>query len=373
VNVRTVAPTVMDVAVGAVVGGLGALQLVIGDGGAPPAAIAAVAVTAVALVWRRTAPIAVAVVCLAAFGAIVASIDEPGLALAGPIVALYGVGQLVQYRVALTVAGLCGLAAIVLVASDTDSSADIITGALLVVVALAGGQAAASRQAFAAALEGRLDALRVAQDLEVERRVLEDRLRLAHELHDVVAHSITVVNLQANVALRHVKGNEPAQEAIGSIRLASAQALTELRTMVGVLRSGDEQVPVASPRSIVELVRSLGTTALDIRSSIDEEALDHVPPTLLLAAHRVVQEGLTNVLRHSAAHHADVALSVDGATLVVQVHDPGPVSPRPTTVGGNGIAGLRERVALLGGTLDHGPDDDGGFTLRASIPLRRPA
>jgi signal transduction histidine kinase len=358
--------------VGLAVGALSALQLVIGDAGAPPTAIAATAVTALALVARRAAPIAAAVVCLVAFAVVVIAIDEPGLVQAGPMVALYAVGQRVAHRTAMLVAGVCGVAAVGLVAFDAESSTDIVTGVLLVVVSIAGGQAVASRHALVVALEDRVDALRTAQDLEVERRVLEDRLRLAHELHDVIAHTITVVNLQSSVALRHVKGIEPAETALGAIRSSSAQALDELRTMVGLLRNGDEQVPIASVQSIVELVRSLDRSRLDVRASIDEARLDGVPPSVLLAAHRVVQEGLTNVIRHSAARRADVAIGVGAGTLTVEVHDPGPAKDHRTTVGGFGLAGVRERIAVLGGTVSHGSEDGAGFTLRAEIPLARP-
>jgi signal transduction histidine kinase len=366
-------PTVVDVAVCAAVGALGALQLAVGDAGAPPVAIVAVATTTLALLARRAAPLAVAAVCLVAFAVILASIDEPGLTQVGPMVALYTVGQRVSYRAAVLVAGLCGGVAVVLLLTDPESSTDVVTGALLVIVSIAGGQAVANRHALVDALNDRFAALARAQELEVERRVLDDRLRIAHELHDVIAHTITVVNLQSSVALRHVRGNEPAEQAIGSIRTTSAQALDELRSMVAVLRRGDEQVPVASPESIVELVRSLTTAALDVRSSIDVDELEDVPPSLLLAAHRVVQEGLTNVIRHSTARRAEVAVTVDDAgRLTAQVHDPGPARAEDTTVGGFGLTGIRERVALLGGTVTHGTDDDGGFTLRATIPLVRP-
>ncbi len=366
-------PTGVDVAVCATVGALGALQLAVGDAGAPPVAIVAVATTTLALLARRAAPLAVAAVCLVAFAVILASIDEPGLTQVGPMVALYTVGQRVSYRAAVLVAGLCGGVAVVLLLTDPESSTDVVTGALLVIVSIAGGQAVANRHALVDALNDRFAALARAQELEVERRVLDDRLRIAHELHDVIAHTITVVNLQSSVALRHVKGNEPAEQAIGSIRITSAQALDELRSMVAVLRRGDEQVPVASPESIVELVRSLTTAALDVRSSIDVDELEDVPPSLLLAAHRVVQEGLTNVIRHSTARRAEVAVTVDDAgRLTAQVHDPGPARAEDTTVGGFGLTGIRERVALLGGTVTHGTDDDGGFTLRATIPLVRP-
>ena len=368
-----VRPTVTDVALCALVGALGALQLVVGDAGAPPVAVAAVVATTLAVLVRRSAPFAAAAVCLVAFAAILASIDEPGLTQVGPMVALYTVGQRVSYRAAVLVAGLCGGVAVVLLLADPESSTDVVTGALLVIVSIAGGQAVANRHALVDALNDRFAALARAQELEVERRVLDDRLRIAHELHDVIAHTITVVNLQSSVALRHVKGNEPAEQAIGSIRTTSAQALDELRSMVAVLRRGDEQVPVASAESIVELVRSLATNALDVRTSIDVEALEDVPPSLLLAAHRVVQEGLTNVIRHSTARCADVAVTVDDAArLTAQVHDPGPARADDTTVGGFGLTGIRERVALLGGTVTHGPDDDGGFTVRAMIPLVRP-
>jgi signal transduction histidine kinase len=125
-------------------------------------------------------------------------------------------------------------------------------------------------------------------------------------------------------------------------------------------------------QSIVELVRSLDRSRLDVRASIDEARLDGVPPSVLLAAHRVVQEGLTNVIRHSAARRADVAIGVGAGTLTVEVHDPGPAKDHRTTVGGFGLAGVRERIAVLGGTVSHGSEDGAGFTLRAEIPLARP-
>lgn len=360
-----------DIAVVAVVGALSALQLLSSDTGAPTSAVLAAALTALVLLVRRAAPIAVAIVCLSAFAVVVAVLDEPGLVQAGPMVALYGVGQRVAPRVAVLVAAVCGVAGIGLVLLDTESSTDIVTGVLLVVVSVAGGQAVASRQALVVALEDRIDALRAAQDLEVERGVLKDRLRLAHELHDVIAHTITVVNLQSSIALRHVKGNALAEAPIRSIRAASAQALDELRRMVGLLRTGDEQGPVASGRSIVELVRSLDGPRLAIRASIDEALLENVQPAILLAAHRMVQEGLTNVVRHSAADRADVTIGVAAGVLTVEVRDPGPVKDLPTTVGGFGLTGIRERIEALGGTVAHGQDVGSGFTLRATIPVER--
>lgn len=361
-----------DVAVGIGVGGLGALQLIVGDGGAPPVAVAAVAMTAAALVARRVAPFTVAAACLTAFVAILATIDEPGLTQAGPMVALYTVGRRAKLRVATLVAGVCSVVAAVLILLDPDGSIGALTGALLAVISIAVGQAVSQRSALITALEERLDAVDRAQELEIQRRVLADRLRLAHEVHDVIAHTIAVVNVQASVALRHAEGNPPAVTAIGSIRTASAEALDELRALLGVLRDGDEPVPIASAESIGALVRSFEQTGLEVRASIDTERLVGIPPVVLMAAHRVVQEGITNVMRHSTARHAHVAIRVAEDGLTVRVHDPGPARPNPAATSGFGLAGVRERVAMLGGTVSDGPEPGSGFTVLATIPIARP-
>ena len=208
---------------------------------------------------------------------------------------------------------------------------------------------------------------------EAERRASEERLRIARELHDVLAHNISLINVQSGVAL-HLLNDRPeqARDALAAINDASAEALREMRSVLGVLRRVDEKLPRAPTPGLAQLPelvsRSAGAgVAVELEIEGEQRSL---PASVDLAGFRIVQESLTNVARHAGSACATVRLSYADDELTVVVEDDGRGS-RPDVPGtdGNGIAGMRERAATLGGDLEAGPRLGGGFSVRARLPV----
>jgi signal transduction histidine kinase len=201
----------------------------------------------------------------------------------------------------------------------------------------------------------------------------EERLRIARELHDITAHSLAIVAVQSGAAL-HVLDTDPvaARGALVAIRDTSRNALNELRAILGVLR-GSGEVPEGAPLAptpglarVPDLVAPLADAGLEVEL-IAPGIADPLPAFVDASAYRIVQEALTNVLRH--AGDASVAVSVrrDADTLAIEVTDDG--SSRPTGEEGHGIAGMRERASALGGTFQAGPRLEGGWRVAATLPV----
>jgi signal transduction histidine kinase len=215
---------------------------------------------------------------------------------------------------------------------------------------------------------------------EARRAVLEERARIARELHDVLAHTVSVMVVQAAVA-DDVFDADPAQarQAVRRMESYGREAMGELRRLLRTVRLIDEPVEAHSERQpglvdIDRLVESLSGTGLEVvvRSHGVEGA--GVPPGVQVSAYRIVQESLTNTLRHAGAQRAEVELRLVGGELVVEVRDDGrPPASRParakTRPRGHGIVGMRERAASVSGSLEAGPDPAGGFRVRARLPL----
>lgn len=219
------------------------------------------------------------------------------------------------------------------------------------------------------------EAVRMREE-EARRRASEERLRIARDLHDVLAHNISLINVQAGVAL-HLMDERPeqARTALSAIKQASKDALTELRSVLDILRSGDEHAPRAPAptlRRLDDLVSRAAAAGLAVRTEIEGKARP-LPSGVDGAAFRVVQEALTNVTRHAGPATATVRLSYGERDLTVQVDDDGLGSASQgehSTLGsGRGIVGMRERVTVLGGDLEVGPRPGGGFRVRARLPL----
>ncbi|HEX4776602.1 MAG TPA: histidine kinase [Acidimicrobiia bacterium] len=207
-----------------------------------------------------------------------------------------------------------------------------------------------------------------------QRRASEERLRIAQELHDVVAHSMSLINLRAGIAL-HLMDQDPqqARDALATIKDVSKVGLGELRSILGVLRQSDggaPRMPTPSLEQLEVLVERARTSGVRVRLDADTD-LGALPRNVDLAADRIVQESLTNVVRHGARPEADVRLHRDGETLEIRVVNAGPGhrAPRPVANGGSGIVGMRERAASVGGVLDAGPRGDGAFEVRARLPV----
>ncbi|MFD7461143.1 MULTISPECIES: sensor histidine kinase [unclassified Streptomyces] len=201
------------------------------------------------------------------------------------------------------------------------------------------------------------------------RRADEERLRIARELHDVLAHSISVINVQAGVGLALLDSDpEQARTALTTIKAASKEALGEVRQVLDTLRApGDApRAPAPGLERLPELVEAAADAGLTVRV---EGTAPRLPPGTDLAAFRIVQEALTNVVRHSGSRHARVRLATDGDALRLSVDDDGPATGADAGGSGNGLAGMRERAAALGGTIEAGPRPDGGFRVVAVLPL----
>ncbi|MEV5813503.1 sensor histidine kinase [Streptomyces mutabilis] len=201
------------------------------------------------------------------------------------------------------------------------------------------------------------------------RRADEERLRIARELHDVLAHSISVINVQAGVGLALLDTDpEQARTALTTIKAKSKEALGEVRQVLDTLRA-----PGAAPRTpapgldrLPELVEQAASAGLTVEVEGKPPALT---PATDLAAFRIIQEALTNVVRHSGSRHARVCLAREGGALRLRIDDDGPATGAEAGGSGNGLAGMRERVAALGGTVEAGPRPDGGFRVLATLPI----
>lgn len=205
------------------------------------------------------------------------------------------------------------------------------------------------------------------------RRADEERLRIARELHDVLAHSISVINVQAGVGLALLDSDpEQARTALTVIKSASKEALGEVRQVLDTLRTpGDApRAPAPGLARLPELVEQAAGAGLTV--AIEGRAPE-LPPGTDLAAFRIVQEALTNVVRHSGSRHARVALEHDGRELRLRIDDDGPATSADAGGSGSGLVGMRERAAALGGTIEAGPRADGGSGCSPYCRYGRPA
>lgn len=205
-----------------------------------------------------------------------------------------------------------------------------------------------------------------------KRRADEERLRIARELHDVLAHSISVINVQAGVGLALLDSDpEQARTALTTIKAASKEALGEVRQVLDTLRTpGDApRAPAPGLARLPELVEQAASTGLtvDVETAGEPAAL---APGTDLAAFRIVQEALTNVVRHSGSRTARVRIVHSPGRLALQVDDEGPATGSDAGGSGNGLVGMRERAGALGGTIEAGPRPDGGFRVRAELPVQ---
>lgn len=249
----------------------------------------------------------------------------------------------------------------------------------VVAAALFLGWAVSNRKAYVAEIEARLVQAERTREEEARRQVDAERLRIARELHDVLAHGIATINLQAGVAA-HVLQERPEQaaEALRTIKATSKEALRELREILGVLRDADEAEPREPTPGLNQLERLVAATChagVPTRVAISGRRRP-LPGTVDLAAYRIVQESLTNVLRHAAHANALVAISYTDDAITITVDDDGRGNPEVLTaatgnghVRGHGIPGMRERVHTFGGELEAGVRTDGGFRVFARLPL----
>ncbi|MFF4544174.1 sensor histidine kinase [Streptomyces sp. NPDC001406] len=238
------------------------------------------------------------------------------------------------------------------------------------------GDAVRSRRTVVRAMRERAERAERTREEEARRRVAEERLRIARDLHDVVAHHIALVNVQAGVAA-HVMDKRPdqAKEALAHVREASRSALNELRATVGLLRqSGDPEAPTEPAPGLSRLDELAGTfrsAGLPVQVARADQGTA-VPAAVDLAAYRIIQEALTNVQKHAGPEaRAEVSVVRVGPNIEVTVLDDGSGDDATVEVGGgHGLLGMRERVTALRGTLTTGPRYGGGFRVHAILPVK---
>ncbi|MFE6362598.1 sensor histidine kinase [Streptomyces sp. NPDC057806] len=243
-------------------------------------------------------------------------------------------------------------------------------------MAATAGDAIRSRRAFVDAIQERAERAERTREEEARRRVAEERLRIARDLHDVVAHHIALVNVQAGVAA-HVMDKRPdqAKEALAHVREASRSALNELRATVGLLRqSGDPEAPTEPApglHRLDELVGTFRSAGLQVEVARADQGTT-LPAAVDLAAYRVIQEALTNVQKHAGNQaKAEVSVVRVGPQVEITVLDDGRHDDQaPPSGGGHGLLGMRERVTALRGTLTTGPRYGGGFRVHAILPVK---
>ncbi len=342
-----------------------------------PLAAGLAVVTAAPLVLRRRYPLGVLVtivplllVCLAVFHP-----DRTAAAIV--MVVVFTVGLHGHRARALVVGALMApvVAAGVLVTSHrlgSDSVTETVAYLALVLGALAAGDAVRARQELVRVL---------AQEEERERAALaqhrfdEQRLRYAHELHDVVGHALVAINVRASAAAHLARREQPVSPvaALDEIASVSAEALGELRAALKGLRSDQSEVvplrpPGAGLADLGDLIAGVKGAGLTVDLDVTA-APEGIPPVIGHAGYRIVQEGLTNVLRHSTAEHARVRIGQHEGVLLVEVLDDGQASPATGAGGGHGVLGMRERAAALGGSCEAGRLPGGGWRVRARIPI----
>ncbi|RAY12677.1 sensor histidine kinase [Actinomadura craniellae] len=338
----------------------------------PVAAVPVFAVAAAALYWRRRAPLPVVGVAVAAWAVTLGGLADKDLTGVVTIIALYSAGRYstedrraqVGVAAALLVLNVEGLI------DPAPWQEAVIYGSAFMFGAWYVGHRFRLR-------EQRIIQSRREQAAESRRIVAEERTRIARELHDVVAHRVSLMTVQAGAA-KAVAAADPdgALRAMGAVEEAGRQALDELRHLLGVLRPEtdlDGLGPQPSLTGLPRLVEQIRAAGVEVSLAADGTPAG-LPARVDLFAYRIVQEALTNVLKHAGpGARAEVRLGADRSGLVVEVLDGGPAAlpgpgVAPNGTRGHGIIGMRERALLLGGTLDARPRPDGGFHVVAHLP-----
>jgi signal transduction histidine kinase len=335
------------------------------------------AVAGLALAVRRRWPVPVFVTAAASSLVYYAAGYPDGPGTVGLFVAVYTVTAYGDGDRSLRIvaAGIAGLAVAWLVVADLppfNAAGWVLFRIGTAVMAAALGESVRSRRALVAEALARAERAERTREEEARRRVDAERLRIAREVHDTVAHAIAVINVQAGVTA-HVLDRRPeqARETLVTIEQTSARALDELRATLGMLRQADDgRVPAAGLGQVEELAAVARQAGLDVRVEVASPPAE-LPGAVEQAAYRILQESITNAIRHAGPARVTVLLTYGPSELELLVADDGRGPRQADGAGGvgRGIAGMRERAALLGGELTAGPRPNGGFQVRARLPL----
>ena len=339
------------------------------------------------LAFRRRAPLVALVACTAGFLGARLLLDslEQTITVIAVAIAIYSAAAYGRPRRRNVVCALCVVAMMArlwyetgnLLAPDVPDRELVLAIQMLTILMLFGavwalGAAIGSGRRRAAELLDRTVALERQREENARRAVFDERVRIARELHDVVAHHVSVMGVQAGAA-RVVMGREPSKAiaALASIEASSRQAVAELHRLLGFLRQADDPDDLAARPGVSQLrglAAAMSDSDLAIEIGVEGEERP-LPPSVDLSAYRIVQEALTNTLKHARASRADVHLRYWPDELEIEIVDNGRGNGAPATPsGGLGLVGMRERAALHGGRLTTGRAADGGFVVRVRLP-----
>ncbi|MGA8370637.1 MAG: histidine kinase [Acidimicrobiales bacterium] len=387
-------PTLVDGTVAALLLVVGLLVASHGPGGTWSARLLVVA-EVVPITWRRRSPRVVFAITGAATFAALAASQVHSIAPLGSLIALYTVATRCERRWSIG-AGLVSWAG-VMVALFVENRPEsfrlqtVVAPLAVITATWLIGDNLRVRRAYVAQLEERAARTEAEQEEETRRAADRERARIARELHDVVAHHVSVIAVQAGAA-RMVAESRPAASGDGpngsdnmlaSIEVTARQALSELRRLLGVLRKEGDQVdhaPQPGLGQLDSLVDQVRVAGVPVEVTVSGPGPASLPPGVDLTAYRIVQEALTNVLKHGGGAATRVTMHVDGSGVDLAVVDSGPGVPAslghgpeqpPPPSGGHGIVGMRERVAIFGGQLSAGRLPGGGYEVRAYIPCDR--
>ncbi|WP_323139549.1 histidine kinase [Streptomyces sp. NBC_01443] len=332
----------------------------------------------VPLVWRRRAPVSAIFGMVAAGSVYTLALDGPGQPLPyAPLIGVYTMALLCPARVRITMGvTLTGLI-LASVALNTGTARELLFALFVFAAAYALGRLQYTRQAYTAAIEARAAELERANRIEAEQAAARERARIAREMHDILSHAVSIMIVQAEagpVAVR--RAPERAEAAFDAIAVTGRDAMAQLRTMLGVLRTdGTERAAPRGPQPGIEELPGLLERVRDSGPQVSYErtgAVRALPAALEATVHRVVQEALTNVVKHAGASAVSVRLEYGTESLTVTVTDdgrgPGPGAAAGVPGGGHGLIGIRERAEAHGGTAECGPGPGGlGFSVRVVL------
>ncbi len=363
-------PAIRDALLAAGLALLVELEILLTDVSGPTMALVVLGLAAtLPLVARRRAPVAVvAIVMAAALGLdALSEVQEPQITLLAFVLATFSAGAYADRRRALV-----GLA-IALGSILVDQPADFVVMGPLLAAAWIVGRLVRSHALQARRLVELTGVLEREQAENARLAIAHERVRIARELHDVVAHSVSVIVVQAGAERLTLGEERPAtREVLRGIERTGREALVEMRRLVGVLRRGDDELELAPQPTLArldELVEHLRQAGLPVELTVEGEPAE-LAPGVDVSAYRIVQEALTNTLKHAGPARAFVLVRYGRRLLELEVADDGAGEP-PFEGNGHGLIGMRERIALHGGELEVGSRSGGGFAVRASFPLGR--
>lgn len=334
-----------------------------------------------ALAWRRRAPLAAVCWAVAVYflsNAVVPH-DITFLAAAIPLMVLTAsAGYFCSRRRAVLalVVALLGLVAVTLTAPELRSPASLVVNSAFLLVPWAGARGLREREDRAGALAAALVTERTEREIAQRDAAAAERAHIARELHDIVAHSVSVMVIQIGAARMRLRSDPAGAEgALLNAEDVGRQTLDDMRRLLGVLRTDATADPAADQRpqppqpglaQLEGMVAPVRATGPVVEVAVHGDAVP-LPPALDVTAYRIVQEALTNTLKHSGATLVTVRLAYEPAALVIDVRDNG--TPSATAGGGHGLVGLRERASLFDGRVSAGPADGGGWLVHAELPF----